>query len=697
MQKQRSVARILGAVVGSLGIVLVLICAYSLKQAVGRYADSNRIVSLAMASRDMTNALVVFRLERGDTLSNLSAPVPTPENTLSAIADVRAAAIKNYGQALQTLEQLDLPGLAERVQKMRSIWQEVDGLRARSTAALRQEKAARDATLTPAWAKASDAYMDAIGEVTAHLDNSMTLIDPVVDRLLLVKQSAWLTRATVGQTILSQFSTILANKTWAATDGIDFADLRGRSQTAWGVVRTLSANAASPALLQAIRDAEPDMSGELYDERNTVATRLMKGEPAGITGLDYRNRQLGGAEKLVGVTQSALANMISRAEEGVAQARIGLILFGLLLPASLALTIGGLMLMRNRVTRPLTAITGIMTRFAAHDFASEVPGLDRNDEIGRMAAALQVFKEAMINAERLSGDQAAERADKEKRASELSGLVRQFESRIGQMVQTLSSASSELETTARSMSGTAAEAQSQAGSASTLADQVGGGVQTVAAAAEELNASIREINRQVEQASRATEQAVVTVKETDSTMRALADGADRIGEVIGLITSIAGQTNLLALNATIEAARAGESGRGFAVVASEVKNLASQTAKATEEISAQITEIQGATQKAVSAIDGIVKTIEEVSSINRVIAAAIEEQNKATAEIANTVQHTAEATSTVTRNIATVSSAANETGRAASGVLKAAANLSSQSSSLTGEVDSFISKVRAVA
>ncbi|MET4384776.1 methyl-accepting chemotaxis protein [Bradyrhizobium sp. F1.4.3] len=266
------------------------------------------------------------------------------------------------------------------------------------------------------------------------------------------------------------------------------------------------------------------------------------------------------------------------------------------------------------MTRPLTTITGIMTRFAAQDFAGEVPGLDRNDEIGRMAAALQVFKEAMINAERLSGDQATERADKEKRA-----------------------------------------------------------------------------------ATRATEQAVVTVKETDTTMRALADGADRIGEVIGLITSIAGQTNLLALNATIEAARAGESGRGFAVVASEVKSLASQTAKATEEISAQITEIQGATQKAVSAIDGIVKTIEEVSSINRVIAAAIEEQNKATAEIANTVQHTAEATSTVTRNIATVSSAANETGRAASGVLKAAANLSSQSTSLTAEVDGFISKVRAVA
>lgn len=697
MQKQRSVARILGAVVGSLGIVLVVISAYALKLAVGRYSDSNRIVSLAVASRDLTNALVVFRLERGDTLSHLSAASPATDKVLASIAENRAAATKNYAEALQSLGAIELPGLAGRLDKLRGIWAQLEELRPRTTAGLRQEKTARETSLAPAWVKASDAYMDAIGDVTALVDNGMTLIDPVVDRLVTVKQSAWQTRASQGQTILMQFSAILAGKSWGAPEGVEFADLRGRLQQSWKIVRDLSANVADTALEQAIRDAEPAVSGALNEERNAIATRLLKSEPAGVAGIEYRDRQLVGADKIVTVTKSALANMIARAEDGASRARLSLILFGLLLPASLALTIGGLLLMRNRVTRPLTAITGVMTRFAAHDFASDVPGLDRNDEIGRMASALQVFKEAMINAERLSGDQAAERAAKEARAGELAGLVRQFESRIGQMVQSLSDASNELETTARSMSGTATEAQDQAGSASNLADQVGGGVQTVAAAAEELNASIREINRQVEQATRATEQAVDTVKETDTTVRALVDGADRIGEVIGLITSIAGQTNLLALNATIEAARAGESGRGFAVVASEVKNLASQTAKATEEISAQITEIQEATQKAVSAIDGIVKTIEEVSSINRVIASAVEEQNKATAEIASTVQHTAEATSTVTRNIASVSSAANETGRVATGVLKAAANLSNQSTSLTSEVDNFISKVRAVA
>ena len=565
MQKQRSVARILGAVVGSLGLILVVICAYALKLAVTRYADSNRIVSLTIASRDLTNTLVIFRLERGDTLSYLASAAPAPDSVMSSLAEQRATVQKNYAQALQSLASVDAPGLTEKLDKLRGIWAQLEELRPRAITALKQEKGAREASLQPSWAKISDGFMDAIGDVTAHIDNAMTLIDPVVDRLLIAKQASWQARANAGQTILVQFSSILANKTWTAADGVTFADLRGRIQQSWLVVRDLSPNVASPELLQAIRNAEPEISGGLSDERNAIATKLLAGEPAGVAGIDYRDRQLVGANNVVIVTQTALANMISRAEDGASRARFGLILFGLLVPASLALMIGGLMLMRNRVIRPLTAITGVMTRFADHDFASDVPGLDRNDEIGRIASALQVFKEAMINAERLSGDQAAERADKEKRASELTGLVRQFESRIGQMVQTLSSASGELETTARSMSGTAAEAQAQAGSASTLADQVGGGVQTVAAAAEELNASIREINRQVEQASRATEHAVVTVRETDSTMRALADGADRIGEVIGLISSIAGQTNLLALNATIEAARAGESGRGFAV------------------------------------------------------------------------------------------------------------------------------------
>ncbi|CCE07060.1 conserved exported hypothetical protein [Bradyrhizobium sp. STM 3843] len=698
MQKQQSVARILGAVVGILGIVLVVMSAFSLKQAISRYVDSNRIVSLAIASRDMTNALVAFRLERGDVISFLGSPTAAPDSALNSVAKEREAAEQTYTAAQDTLAGVDASGLRDKVEKVRATWQQLVSLRSQIATGLRQDKAARDPKLIENWLQTSNAHMAAVEDATALLDNSMSLIDPVVDRLLQIKQSAWQVRAVAGQTILMEFSALVSGRTWTAADGLEFANNRGRAQQSWDIVIKLATpEVASSALLEAIHEAAPSVTGAQGEERNSVAGKLLRGELTGIAGVEFRDRQLAVAEKLVTTTKTALAETITRAHNALAEARAELVLFGLLTPASIALMVGGFYIVRRRVTRPLTEITEVMARFAGHDFGAEVPSLGRADEIGRMAAALQVFKDAMVNADRLSAAQAAGRASEEKRAAELASLVRQFEGRVGQMVQTLSSASGQLESTAKSMSGTAAHAQQQAGSASEQAQQVGGGVQTVASAAEELTASIREISRQVAQATRATEQAVETVKQTDATVRALATGADRIGEVVGLITSIASQTNLLALNATIEAARAGESGKGFAVVASEVKNLASQTAKATEEISGQIAEIQDATQKAVAAIQGIVSTIDEVNGINRTIAAAVEEQNKATAEIASTVQQTAQATSTVTQNISAVSGAASDTGRAANDVLKAAASLSHQSSALTGEVDDFISRVRAVA
>jgi methyl-accepting chemotaxis protein len=353
-------------------------------------------------------------------------------------------------------------------------------------------------------------------------------------------------------------------------------------------------------------------------------------------------------------------------------------------------------LVNRDITASLDGLKTAMDRLAKGDLTTAIPGTDRGDEVGGMAATVLVFKDSMTETERL---RAAQEAAKRQAAAEQKAALNQmadvFESTIGRLVGMLSSAFAELEATAESMTATAGRSNRQAATVTSAAEEASSGLQTVASAAEELTASIGEISRQVAQSSRITGKAVDDAKRTDAIVRALAEGAEKIGAVVGLITNIASQTNLLALNATIEAARAGDAGKGFAVVASEVKSLATQTGKATQEIGAQITQIQAATKEAVEAIRGISATIEEVSSIAAAIASAVEQQGAATSEIARNVQQTSQAARDVTAGISGVSQAASETGAAAGEVLTAASGLSKQAEQLSSEVGTFLAGVRA--
>jgi methyl-accepting chemotaxis protein len=337
-----------------------------------------------------------------------------------------------------------------------------------------------------------------------------------------------------------------------------------------------------------------------------------------------------------------------------------------------------------------------MQRIAAGSLDQAVEETGRGDEIGRMAETLEALRQTAMTARALEAEQIAtkQRGEKEKREA-LVALADRFDASVGHLVGLMASGSTELEATAQSMTGTAERTNHRATVVNSAATEASTRVQTVAAAAEELSSSIGEISRQVTQSANITSRAVETARRTDTTVRALADGAKQIEHVAELISSIAGQTNLLALNATIEAARAGEAGRGFAVVAAEVKSLASQTAEATKEIGTRIAQIQSATKEAVEAIEGITATIEEVSAIATTIGSAIEEQGAATAEIARNVTQTAQATQEVTTNIGGVSAAATETGGAAGLVLAAASNLSKQAEQLSGEVNVFLAGVRA--
>jgi methyl-accepting chemotaxis protein len=370
----------------------------------------------------------------------------------------------------------------------------------------------------------------------------------------------------------------------------------------------------------------------------------------------------------------------------------------ILLGGIVAGVLGGLVLLASLVARatarPILALTGQMTRLADGDKEQHISGTHRGDEIGAMSKAVLVFKENMIRADRLAAEQATEQAAREARANHIEQLTEAFDREIANVVGTVSSASTELEATAQAMSSIAEETSVQATAVAAASEQASANVETVASAAEELTSSIHEIARQVNHASQIASSAVAKVRETDEQVTGLATSAQKIGEVVGLITDIAEQTNLLALNATIEAARAGDAGKGFAVVANEVKNLASQTAKATEEIVGQINRVQQETQLAVSAIKEIGHVIEEVREISASIAGAVEEQNSATQEIARNVEQAALGTQEVSSNIQGVTHAAGEAGNASQEVLGAAGQLSRDSATLKAVVDRFLHQVK---
>ena len=353
-------------------------------------------------------------------------------------------------------------------------------------------------------------------------------------------------------------------------------------------------------------------------------------------------------------------------------------------------------LIGRSISRPLNLLGERMKGLADGGLDGEIPGVGRGDEVGKMAATVQIFKDNAVRMRELEKAEAAtrERAAAERRTA-MEGLASDFERNVNGIVRSVSTAAAGMQTTAQSMTATASDASTRAATVSAASQSASSNVSTVASAAEELSSSVEEISRQVTRSSEIASKAVGDAERTNATVQVLSTGAEKIGEVVKLIHSIAAQTNLLALNATIEAARAGESGRGFAVVASEVKALANQTAKATEEISGQVAAMQQSTSDAVAAINGITQTIAQMSEITVAISAAIEEQGAATREIARNIQSVAAGSNEINTHIGGVTTAASATGTAAGDVLANARELDNQSGMLRSAVDGFLAKVRA--
>jgi methyl-accepting chemotaxis protein len=372
-----------------------------------------------------------------------------------------------------------------------------------------------------------------------------------------------------------------------------------------------------------------------------------------------------------------------------------LMMLAVILAAAVVIGVGVSLYVVRDISSGIASIVAPMQALGKGDLSAEIPHQGETTEIGAMADTLQVFKQELIAKKAADEAAAADAEAKIQRGRRVDGITRNFETLIGEIVQTVSSASTQLEASASTLSATAERSQNLTSSVASASGEASANVQSVASATEELSSSVTEISRQVQESARMATGAVGQARTTNDRVSELSKAASRIGDVVELINTIAGQTNLLALNATIEAARAGEAGRGFAVVASEVKALAEQTAKATGEISLQISGIQGATQESVNAIKEISGTIERLAEISSAIAAAVEEQGAATQEISRNVQQAARGTQQVSSNISDVQRGASETGAASSQVLSAAKSLSGDSNRLKLEVGKFLDSVRA--
>lgn len=446
-----------------------------------------------------------------------------------------------------------------------------------------------------------------------------------------------------------------------------------------------------------LRDWQANITEPMIAMRRNVGTTVTMDDVAALVGeargKEYFDRFRGLMADFIAEEQ-ALMDVRKEANVATASNTYTLVWGGVAIGALIGLVIAWLT--GRGIANPLVAMTNTMRRLADGDNSVEIPGSGRSDEIGQMAGAVEVFKTNAIENEKLQSEQAALEAQAvdQKRQAQMQ-MADDLESKVKTIVQSIASTAAEMQTTAQSMANIAATANEQSTQVAGSTEEASMNVQTVAASSEELTASIGEISRSIARSREVTENAQETTTKATVTIENLSEMAQRVGNVVNMINEIAEQTNLLALNATIEAARAGEAGKGFAVVASEVKSLASQTAKATDEISEQMAAIQDATGQSVGAIGEINTVIQELGETAISIANAVEQQEQATQEISSNAQEASSGTQTVSQSIVSVQDAVTETGTAANQVLGRASELSEQSTALDEQIDAFLQEIRA--
>lgn len=691
-----SIGTSLCAILVSLSAMLLVSGARTALDAQMQENRSRHVVALTEASRHLLKLLLAARLERARTLQALVAPDRIPPSDAALIAAQRAARADELDSFLARIRDTDAETVLRMVDPLRRAHEALIDLSSPIDRALSLPIPERPAATAEAAARAFQALLDALAAADGAVDAAIPRRDATLARALEIKRAAWITRVAIGGHVARGETALARGMGWSEAERLAEAEERGRVAADWAILVDHVDDAVPEAIQTAFRTARANnFEGEVAARRQALRAALSQGKPPGIAIEDLRNRNTREVNTIADLADAALNAMVERAQTLAAQARASLRDTSLFLAASLLLAGLGTVVVFRGVLRPLRSMIQAMRVLAAGDVAVAIPARQRRDEIGAMAAAVQVFRDNLIRTRTLEAEaaEAARIAEVQRRSMTLT-MAQGFEAAVAGIVGEVSAAA-ELQTTAWQMTTTAQQTASQSDTVAAAAEEASAGVRTVAAAMEEFGNSVQEIGRQVQGSSELARAAVGEADQTAGLVAALNTAVTRVDAVVALIAGVAAQTNLLALNATIEAARAGEAGRGFAVVATEVKELAAQTGRATEEIGLQIGEIRTVTGQAVEAIGTITGRIGAISTVAAAIAAAVEQQGAATQEIVRNVTQANAGTQEVTGNIAGVAQAADQTGRAADHVLAAATALTRQSEQLAVEVDRFLEGVRA--
>jgi methyl-accepting chemotaxis protein len=689
----------LPAIVSALVMIGALSAGISAYQAYEQRQQSEAFLEVNHISQLLLRSAGQWAVERGLTNAPLKSPDALPAELRPQIAETRQAADRAFSEAAQLLRGNPAMKSAEsKISEAESAFQGFVGFRTRLDENLPKRGSERSPEVVESFSPTITKLIDVSGNrlrltletLTRPPTAALTQLVSLRHLTAQMAENAGRERALLGGMVGSRAKI-------STTSLRTIARFRGNVELAWETISPARMRADLPRkVADAISGVERDYFQIYGQTRDAVLAAAETGEYK-ISGNHYVAQATTAINSILRLANAVGEAADQEAAKEAANSSSKLLIAGLIFLGCIALAFVSFWIAFSRILRPLAALTTAMGELAKGNFSVVLPGLDRKDEMGDMARAVETFK---VKAEQKARDEAEVKMQQDQlaaqqRKADMHRLADGFEAAVGAVIQTVSSAATQLEDSATALTKTAEQTHQLSSAVAAASEEATVNVQSVASASEEMAASVNEISRQVQEASRIANDAAQKAHSADQRINSLSQASAKIGDVVELINTIASQTNLLALNATIEAARAGEAGRGFAVVASEVKALAEQTAKATAEIGQQITSIQSATDDSVDNVKEIGIVIGKIAEISATIASAVEEQASATQEISRNVQQAAAGTSEVSSNIIEVSNGASVTGSASTQALAAAKSLSGDTGRLKQEVEKFLATVRA--